>query len=126
MLSKAINSWFDGYRKMFCYKGRSTRSEFGFFILIQIIILWLSFALLFSMDKILPDAILGICVMLIFIVTFLTMLSYNIRRLHDIGTSGLWCFVYLLCPGAIIGASLIIKPTSGDNQYGSNPRILSK
>ncbi|NUF27168.1 Uncharacterized membrane protein YhaH, DUF805 family [Gilliamella bombicola] len=126
MLSKAINSWLDGYKKIFCYKGRSTRSEFGFFLLIQFIVMYLSFSLLFNLDNILPSALLGLCVMLIFITTFLATLSYNVRRLHDIGQSGLWCFVYLLCSGAIIIACLIIKPTPGENQYGPNPRTLSK
>lgn len=123
MLDKAINSWLDGYRKIFCYEGRSTRSEFGYFILFQFIAL---FTFTIIGIKILPLLLVVICLAIFLIVNFFAILSYNVRRLHDANASGWWCLGYFFCGEIIIVVSLILTPISGVNKYGPDPRTLPK
>ncbi|MWP46940.1 DUF805 domain-containing protein [Gilliamella sp. Pas-s27] len=76
--------------------------------------------------KILPLFLIMLCLVIFLIVSFLAMLSYNVRRLHDAGMSGWWCLAYFIAGAVLIGVSLVMTPTPGANQYGPDPRTSSK
>lgn len=118
MLVKAFNSWINGYKQIFCYSGRSTRSEFGFFLLIQ-------FVFMIAISVIIANLFgssANFLAILIVLLNFLTTLSYNVRRLHDGNFTGWFCLFYLVFAPILIIASLAIPPTVGENKYGADPR----
>lgn len=121
-MSYAINAWLNGYRKIFCYSGRERRRDFGFFLLIQLVIF---FVAAFVVSRLFGGSgtVAEIFAYAFVLLSFLTTLSYNVRRLHDAGQSGWWCLGWLVFAAAFIGASLVIKPTAGDNKYGADPRV---
>ncbi len=120
-MSYAINAWLNGYKKIFCYSGRERRRDFGFFLLIQLIVF---FVIAFIASRLFGGS--GVVAEIVaygfVLVSILTMLPYNVRRLHDAGQSGWWCLGWLVFAAAFIGAALVMKPTVGDNAYGSDPR----
>lgn len=122
MLEKAINSWINGYKLIFCYSGRSTRSEFGFFLLIQFVFMIVISAIFSNLFGSAANFLAYLLVLL----HILTTLSYNVRRLHDGNFTGWYCLLYLVFAPILIIASLAIPPTVGENKYGADPRQISK
>jgi len=101
------------------FSGRSTRAEYWYFVLYNIIIA-LSIAFL---GAIIGDE-QGILYVLYLFIVFIPQLAVSVRRLHDIGKSG-WIFLVSLIP--LIGFlwMLILFTTdsdSGTNKYGPNPK----
>lgn len=121
-MSYAINAWLNGYRKIFCYSGRERRRDFGFFLLIQLVICFVAAVVangLFGGSGTVAEILAYVFVLLF----FLTTISYNVRRMHDAGQSGWWCLGWLVLGAAFIGVSLVMKPVAGDNKYGADPRV---
>ena len=100
------------------FKGRASRSEFWWFYLFYLSLIWgVTIVGAFSG---LPD-ILPILVNLAFV---LPLLAANARRLHDIGRSGWW----FLLPLTLIGAPVLIywlaqpgNPTKNEYDIQSQP-----
>ncbi|MFM2344980.1 MAG: hypothetical protein RLZZ210_1592 [Pseudomonadota bacterium] len=129
------------YRRYADFKGRSSRSEYWYFLLFYLII----FIILYScvgktavdillLGKSLNEAFLGgigffivLILLIIFVlVSLIPSISITIRRLHDVGRSG-WLYLIIFIP--LVGwiASLIlgfIDSEEGDNEYGANPKRI--
>lgn len=114
------------------FKGRSTRSEYWYFILfifIISIILSLVDTLLINpaLGMTPPEAAKGGLLAPIFaLAVLLPKIAVGIRRLHDIGKSG-WWYLIILIP--IIGVLVLIyffvqDSQVGENVYGLNPKQL--
>jgi len=121
-----------GFRGYVDFKGRSSRSEFWW---------WVLFATIVSMAAIILDnalgtqgslylnppnggrVILGLLHILVGLGLFLPYLAVSVRRLHDRGRSGFWLFLVLV---PIIGVILLIvwyamRGNEGTNNYGPHP-----
>ncbi|WMD22504.1 DUF805 domain-containing protein [Achromobacter seleniivolatilans] len=116
MFDKAVNSWLDGYRKIFDYQGRATRREFGSFLVIQFV--------LFFVVAIISSRLFGgssfmstIIATVVVVASLATMLPYNVRRLHDAGQSGWACLAYIGFAPVIIGVSLAMVTKEKNNKY---------
>jgi uncharacterized membrane protein YhaH (DUF805 family) len=107
-------------RKYFVFTGRSSRKEFWFFLLVNLII-----GIVFSILARIP--ILGILIRIAYFLYGLAILipsiTVGIRRLHDTNKTG-WLMLICLVPIAGAIAFLVLcalEGTQGENQYGSVP-----
>jgi uncharacterized membrane protein YhaH (DUF805 family) len=116
-----------GFRRYVDFKGRSSRSEFWW---------WILFATIVSVAADILDnalgiqgsfygerVVLGLLNTLVGLVIFLPYLAVSVRRLHDRGRSGFWLFIVLV---PIIGVILLIvwyamRGNEGTNNYGPHP-----
>ena len=145
-------SFFDAvasaFKRNLEFSGRSSRSEFWYFILFFILLYMLTFSLSINeLDQFYehdPEEFLSNSLNslfgLAFILTLMPSISISVRRFHDINMSGWWYAVLQILP--LILAKLIpipkfisfisfmallgylyfmCKEGGGDNQYGSNP-----
>ena len=143
-------SFFDavvsGFKNCFVFRGRSSRSEFWWFILFSIMTCLI--ALNFSFEdlnkelsksdindvssalRIFFSSWLGI----VLLITYVPQIALSVRRFHDINKSGWWFFVLQIFPGILPQALSFIGiitlfaylyfmcEKGGDkNQYGNNP-----
>ena len=92
-----------GIKNCFNFKGRASRTEFWYFILLYTLVFYtlgtiISFMIPFVMLKhqhpITPQAALGICSIL-FIILLIPLLAVTVRRLHDTERKGLWLMAYV-------------------------------
>ncbi|MBO4490818.1 MAG: SEL1-like repeat protein [Lentisphaeria bacterium] len=109
---------FTAWRKIFCYGGRSRRKEYFFFILTNIVILlalnWLPRLTGTNLPKWAP------CVWSV--PMGLAGFSLLIRRLHDMGNSGWWIFLFLPFNSLFFGLpGLLTSSQPGANEWGPNP-----
>ena len=111
--------------KYFDFNGRSSRSEFWYFILFTIII---SFVLKFF-DFILFDYEFyeqnSPLSTLFTLGTYIPSFALNVRRLHDVGKSGWWQLIAFTGIGIFYLLYLFLCDSdNGKNQYGENPKII--
>jgi uncharacterized membrane protein YhaH (DUF805 family) len=119
-------------KKYATFKGRSSRSEFWYVILllsILVVIVEATDVLLYLIDVVfrlgvysIDDPRRHVAERLLNVVTFVPSLGITVRRLHDVGRSGWWYFIW----PTIIGAFVVLywlcrKGTSEDNKYGPAP-----
>lgn len=109
--------WKDGFVKIFKYSGRASRKEFLSIALLNIIVgIFLS-----PLDKanVIENASVGASLLLLLVgffgvAVYLTQISAQCRRLHDLGISGLWMgFGYLLIILSMVFL-VIANPSEGD------------
>lgn len=119
--------WF-GLKNCLVFKGRTNRKEFWVFSL-----LWTVFTLLlvyidclFEITSYLANALDTVVLGLIFwffcVFMMMPLISVTVRRLHDIGMSGWYCFVSII---PYIGFPTLLffmfkKGDEGTNQYGES------
>tara|TARA_B100000767_G_scaffold273384_1_gene303327 strand:+ start:1317 stop:1775 length:459 start_codon:yes stop_codon:yes gene_type:complete len=112
--------------KYFDFTGRSSRSEFWFFLMFNIFFVSIINAVLLYVGSLfgiwggLISSVLSLIVSVIFV---LPLLSVSARRLHDVGKSG-WFVLILLIP--LLGLYLLIKAYANEgettiNYYGRLP-----
>lgn len=107
----------DVLKKSFVFKGRTGREEYWMFMA-----LWLSFMVAFSMaDEIF--GLHGVLKSLLLVLTYITVLSLNVRRLHDLGISGYWIIPAMLPLklGLLLVLVCACKGNEGENKYGEAP-----
>ncbi len=120
------------FKKAFDFRSRSTRPEYWYFVLFNII---------FTIVAMIADRVLGTTIsietfageqdlgygyiyILNALVFFIPGLSVSVRRLHDVGKSG-WMLLVILIPliGAIWLLVLAVKDSQpGENKWGPNPK----
>ena len=122
-----MNYYLAVLKKYADFNGRAQRAEYWYFVLFNFIIS----IVLGIVDGALGFNIgmnIGFLGLIYSLVVLLPGLAVSIRRLHDIGKSGwmlLVCFIPVI--GAIWFLILMVKDsTPGDNQYGPNPKGLTK
>lgn len=103
-------------RKYAQFDGRSRRKEYWYFMLFYYCVV-LAFSLL-------SVVVLGLILLNIFVLAmFIPCLAVTVRRLHDIGRSGVWMLIGLV---PVLGWVLLViwlcqESEPGDNRYGPNP-----
>ena len=121
-----MNYYLDVLKKYAVFSGRSRRSEYWVFFLIQFII----GIVLSGLGSVLSaqESLLALPVNAIYFIyiigTLIPGIAVTIRRLHDTDRSGWWIFIGII---PIIGAILLIiwfcmDGTIGSNSYGPNPK----
>lgn len=99
------------------FNGRARRREYWMFVLCNVIaVIILSIISAITRLSILPS--------IYSLIILLPSLAISVRRLHDIGKSGMWIFIGLI---PIVGAIwlLILTLKEGmrsDNEYGADPK----
>jgi uncharacterized membrane protein YhaH (DUF805 family) len=104
------------------FNGRARRSEYWYFVLVNI-----AFVLALNLLDMLVRATLGTgpFVMLYGLAMLVPGIAVSIRRLHDTDRSGWWLLLALV---PVVGLVLIwfmtIDSDSGTNRYGRNPKLV--
>lgn len=106
------------------FSGRSTRSEYWFFMLVYNLIILLLGAVGWFLQEPTVGEIAGIISLVFVLGMIIPSISVTVRRLHDIGKNG-WTLFLLLIP--IIWAIwlfvlMCFKSNPGDNKYGPEPK----
>jgi uncharacterized membrane protein YhaH (DUF805 family) len=111
------------------FSGRARRSEYWYFVLANGLISILLVVLSATVGGVFGNAVTGGLIgyglfILYGLATFLPGLAVIVRRLHDVGKSGWFYFIFLI---PVIGCIwlLVLLCTEGDrgeNQYGSDPK----
>ena len=134
---QAINS---GFRNMFRFTGRASRTEFWYFILFYTLVFYtlgivvsflIPFVMLTAKIPITPQAAL-MTVSIIAFILIIPLISITVRRLHDSERKGAWVLSYLL-PMVIVLVFLIysmfhlsyVERTETETATYSNPVIMS-
>jgi uncharacterized membrane protein YhaH (DUF805 family) len=118
---QAITSGFQGYVR---FAGRSSRSEFWFWVLFVAIVTGVTAVL----DVFLfPESQVGVIRLIWSLAVLLPGLAVFIRRLHDLDKSGWWVLLIFI---PLIGVIILLvwackKGTEGDNRFGANPLVGS-
>ena len=117
----SIESCFFRY---FDFKGRSSRSEFWYFVLF-ITVVGLTFdyfdARILGVPYLDYDGY-GVLGSIFTLITVIPGLSVNIRRLHDINRTGWWVLLSFTGIGLIpLIYWACLKGDESDNKFGSNP-----
>jgi uncharacterized membrane protein YhaH (DUF805 family) len=117
------------------FSGRARRSEFWFFILfhfiftIALLVLsnFLDAFILFDDDSNVLASLPVILCLIYFVATFIPTLAVVVRRLHDMGKSGTWFFVYFIpfIGGIWLLILLLSNSEPGMNKWGYNPKEQS-
>lgn len=110
MLS-AIRSFFKGYAN---FSGRSTRPEFWWVWLLNMVIFLPAYYSLFTgveSDKTIRNiAVFSMCIIL-FIVEFVPLLALIVRRLRDVGIHWAYIFIVFVPLGAITLLVMLAMPS---------------
>ena len=94
------------------FSGRSTRSEFWWWELVNIIISGALYALSLATESTLLYSLWGLAILV-------PGLALSIRRMHDIGKSGWWILISLVpFAGVFIYLYLCAKASDGSNEWG--------
>jgi uncharacterized membrane protein YhaH (DUF805 family) len=112
-----MNSYMNALRRYFEFSGRSSRSEFWFFILFLVILLIIA--------SIIDQAVLGsqgpgILYFIVAIGHLIPGIAVSVRRLHDIDRTGLWVLLFWLAPivvsliGMVLMGGSIFMMMSGE------------
>ncbi|TNB62512.1 DUF805 domain-containing protein [Campylobacter helveticus] len=110
-----------GLTKLFCFQGRTSRSEFWWFVLFLTIV---SFILRLPLFFLSPDSIFYLSYDAItLLVVGIVGIAIATRRLHDIDKSGWWQLLNLI---PLIGFIVLLcwfceKGTDGENRFGADP-----
>jgi uncharacterized membrane protein YhaH (DUF805 family) len=106
-----------GFKRYIDFNGRSSRSEYWYWIL--------GFCAVYLVYGVAIASHIGILIALVALVLlglFLPSLAVAVRRLHDTNRSGWW---YLLALTGIGGILLLVwyctRGTIGENQFGPDP-----
>jgi uncharacterized membrane protein YhaH (DUF805 family) len=108
------------FKKFAMFSGRASRAEFWYFFLMHIIII---FVLALVGVIVLGEEVANLLVGLYSLVAFIPTLAVEVRRLHDIGKSGLWILISFI---PVIGPIVLIvflatRGDEGPNQFGEDP-----
>lgn len=119
-----MNWYFLVWKKYADFSGRSRRKEYWYFTLFHTIVLAVLSLIDSATGTLNPQIGLGLLSGIYGLAALLPSLAVTVRRLHDLGQSGLWCLVLLI---PFIGAlalliAMAIDGQAKDNQFGPNPK----
>jgi len=122
-----MNYYLEVFKKYAVFSGRARRAEYWYFYLFNIIFLFVAMILDFIFGLGIKGLGVGPLYIIYGLAVFIPGLALLIRRLHDVGKSGWMIFISLIpIIGAIWLFILMIRDSNpGDNEYGSNPKILT-
>lgn len=108
-----VNLYFQAWKKYFVFDGRATRSEYWQFILINIVIGFLLSLLAIALKLEISSNGHSILTELFAISIIIPTISVSVRRIHDIGLSGWWGFIFIPIGFLMLIVGLI--PTKKDS-----------
>lgn len=110
--------WYvDVLKKYAVFSGRARRQEYWMFFLFYFIIM----IVLSVVEGIVGSA--GILGMIYGLAVLCPSVAVAIRRLHDTDRSGWWCLIGLIpLIGIVLLVFMVLEGTSGENQYGPDPK----
>lgn len=126
-------AWSSFWHNYFNFSGRSTRSEYWWFVLDNFII-GIILGIIMGIGQALDRGRTGFFTIITYIPYVLYMLAIiipsialQIRRLHDVGKSGWWLLICMalsfVCGiGSIILIVFMCLDSVPDNQWGPNPK----
>jgi len=106
------------------FEGRAQRSEYWFFVLINVIVTFILAFLDSAFGMFDPQTGWGVLSAVYALALFLPSLAVSVRRLHDTGRSG-WWMLLLFVPmvGALVLIFFFVLESQADaNRYGMNPK----
>ena len=123
MLNNICKLLFD---KVFTFKGRSSRREYIFKVILTIIFL-ITADFVINNDNTEENTLFGLLYIAIPAIFFnISLIQYfplAVRRLHDFNVSGWWILISFIPCGQLIVFWLIFKKgTEGVNNYGDAPK----
>jgi uncharacterized membrane protein YhaH (DUF805 family) len=108
-----INYWLAGWQKFADFNGRSRRSEYWYFVLMNMIVQYGGGFLIGSVS-----AGAGIGFTLIYsLAALIPTIAAIVRRMHDTDNSGWFCLIPLY--NLILACT---DGTKGDNRFGADPK----
>ena len=107
------------------FSGRASRSEYGYYILIYFMVVFV-ICLLYWVTKNNLNLIFNLCIFQL--VIFVPMQAVTIRRLKDLGMK--WSFSLLIFLPffnfLLMTYLLVFSGQRGENQYGDDPKMSSQ
>jgi len=103
-----MNHYMNAMRRYVDFSGRSSRSEFWFFILFYIIIVILATVIDATILGSQMGQGIGILSGIVMLVHIIPGLAVSVRRLHDIDRTGFWVLLFVLAPALIWIVGLLI------------------
>lgn len=101
------------------FTGRSRRSEYWYFTLVNIIIS-VALNIMATITEMSMFALLG---SLVSLALFIPALAVAVRRLHDVGRSGWWYLIIFTGIGIFVILYWFVQDSeAGANQWGPNPK----
>ena len=119
-----MNWYLKAMKSYATFKGRSTRSEYWYFMLFYMLMLVFPLILagflgLDENGQMTMFVISGI----VLLIHLIPSISISIRRLHDIGKSGWWYLIsFIPYVGSIAIMIMAMIDSTDDNEYGVNPK----
>lgn len=119
-----MNWYLDALKKYAQFGGRSRRKEYWFFVLINMIIVFLLTFIDGLTGTLNAQSGLGLLSGIYNLLVLIPSLAVAFRRLHDTGRSAWWLLLFLI---PVIGLLVIIvflvqDSEEGQNQYGISPK----
>lgn len=119
-----MNWYIKAWKQYVDFKGRARRKEYWMFQLFNTIILLIALLLDNSIGLTIENENIGAFYLSYAVAIVLPSLAVTVRRLHDVGKSGMMIFIAII---PLIGSIwlFILYLTEGDagiNEYGMNPK----
>lgn len=119
--------WYIGaFKKYVDFRGRARRKEYWFFVLFNIIVSIILFAIDVAMagGQASQHAGVGILSLIYGLAAFLPGLAVSVRRLHDTNRTGIWILIALvpLIGPLVLLVFFLIDSDPNENEYGANPK----
>ena len=108
------------YHRMKYFEGRVRRSTY---CIVMIGIVASAIAIAFLGEAGLPDMVLSVLLVTFIVGGNVLIISFSIRRLHDMDKSGWWILLFLVpLANLILGIILLVRSgTNGHNRFGPEP-----
>lgn len=119
-----MNWYLEVLRKYAEFNGRASRQEYWFFLLFNLLISAFLATIDFFSGTLNIETGIGLLSGIYSLVVLIPSIAVTVRRLHDTDRSGWWMFIALIpiIGGIVLFIFTILDSTSGDNQYGPNPK----
>ena len=118
-----MNYYLEAWKKYAVFSGRAQRAEYWTFCLVNMVIIFMIFAI----DEAINAVPIKIAGGIFLLAMFLPIIAVSVRRLHDTGRSGWWLFIKLipLVGSIVILVFTLLDSQPGDNKYGKNPKVVA-
>lgn len=119
-----MNWYLEALKKYAEFNGRARRKEYWFFMLFNILISAFLATIDFFAGSFNAEAGVGLLSGIYSLAVLIPGISVTVRRLHDSDRSGWWLLLPLIpvIGGIVLFIFMVQDSTSGDNQYGPNPK----
>lgn len=118
-----MNYFVECLKKYATFSGRARRKEYWMFILVYVVIIFITATLDGIMGGGNPNAT-PVITLLASLALLLPNLAVLVRRLHDTDRSGWWILISLIpvIGGLVLFVFTCLEGTSGDNRFGEDPK----